>query len=482
MSVIPPADSPYDATPDEALDAIAAYSGPVLVDLDETLYLGNSTEDFINQARPGLAALLLLRVLDLLRPWRWSGGETTRDVWRVRLVWTLFPWTRRRWRHAVSGHADQYGNQPLIAALRRRNTAPVIVTAGFQPVVTPLVAALGFADARIVAARLDSFEDRRLGKLHNATRSLGRETVGASLLVTDSLDDLDMLRQCARPIRTVWPEARFRRALGHIYLPGEYVARVKRPGERYILRVILLEDLAFWILASMALAPHPLMHIAGLASLLLSFWCIYERGYVDNDGVAARFEHNPKLSKAYWDAPVATPRWRPWIWALLSAALAIYLLRWPRAAVAWPADLARWTGVLLGTFGCFKLYNRLNKSTRVWLFALLQMARSTAFLALVPVGAAGAIGLGAHGLSRWVPYYIYRLDTHKNWPKAQPQIMRILFFVLLIAVVGISRSAPVFTWTTLMLLLYSLYRARVELRVFLGQIHRIDRNHGNGPP
>jgi hypothetical protein len=45
--------------------AIRAHERPVLVDLDETLYLRNSTEDFIDCAWPGPLALLLLWVLEV---------------------------------------------------------------------------------------------------------------------------------------------------------------------------------------------------------------------------------------------------------------------------------------------------------------------------------------------------------------------------------------------------------------------------------
>ena len=70
--------TPHDCPPEDALATIRAHGGPVLVDLDETLYLRNSTEDFLDCARPGLIALILLRLLDALRPWRLSGGEATR--------------------------------------------------------------------------------------------------------------------------------------------------------------------------------------------------------------------------------------------------------------------------------------------------------------------------------------------------------------------------------------------------------------------
>src|ERR1017187_5011174 len=167
MSAEPPA-SRYNASPEAAIAAILAHDGPVLVDLDETLYLRNSTEDFIDCARPALLALILLRLLDSLRPWRFTGGEQTRDVWRVRLVSTALPWTRWRWRKRVGRLAQRFGNQRVIAALKSRPDPPIILTAGFEPVVAPLVAALGFPDARIVAARLHTFDDRRLGKLHTA--------------------------------------------------------------------------------------------------------------------------------------------------------------------------------------------------------------------------------------------------------------------------------------------------------------------------
>src|SRR5215471_10352271 len=110
MSAVRPVASQYDTAPEAAIDWIAAHEGPVLVDLDETLYLRNSTEDFIDLARPGLVAALLLRLLEVIRPWRWSGGESTRDIWRVRLIMLLFPWVRFRWTRRVNELARNFGN------------------------------------------------------------------------------------------------------------------------------------------------------------------------------------------------------------------------------------------------------------------------------------------------------------------------------------------------------------------------------------
>ncbi len=163
------ATSQYTAAPHAALEAVRAYEGPLLVDLDETLYLRNSTEDYIDCARPGLLASLLLRVLDVLKPWRLTGGINTRDTWRVCAISIFFPWTAWRWRAKAPVFADRYLNQELKGALDARPQPPIVVTAGFRSIVAPLLAAMGFADSALIAARMYSFADRRNGKLRIAS-------------------------------------------------------------------------------------------------------------------------------------------------------------------------------------------------------------------------------------------------------------------------------------------------------------------------
>src|SRR5208283_1920906 len=180
-----------------------------------------------------LAALLMMRALDLIKPWRFTGGEATRDVWRVRVVAFFLPWVITRWRTRTAELAELYSNRPLLEALQARPVRPIIVTAGFLTIVTPLLAAMGMKEATIVAARGFGFADRRDGKLLMAVRSLGADTVRRSLVITDSAQDNPLLAASARPLRTVWPGAGFKRALGRVYLPGEYLTQIKRPGERY---------------------------------------------------------------------------------------------------------------------------------------------------------------------------------------------------------------------------------------------------------
>lgn len=463
----------HDVSPETALVAILGHSGPILLDLDETLYLRNSTEDFIDSARPRLPALLLMRMLDLLKPWRTTGGEVTRDVWRVRLISMFFPWTASLWKNRVAGLATDFTNLRLLAALGAPGATPIITTVGFDVIVGPLVAALGLPQARIVSARLWSFADRRVGKLHLAVGALGDETVRSALVLTDSAQDLPLLDACACPLRTVWPEARHQNALSSVYLPGQYLSHVKRPGARYIVRGILQEDFAFWVLSSIALAALPATHVLGLLFLLVSFWAIYERGYVDNDLIAARFEARPKLSAAFAESPVATPRWQPWWWAVACGTIAIFVLRWPAVPAA--TDFAAWAAVLLATHGGFTLYNRFDKATRVWMFAGLQFARAAAFVALVPILPIGAVALGAHVLAKWVPYHVYRLGG-QEWPEAPLHLIRLMFFVVLALMLGFSQGwEPLWNATAFALLAWNLFRARQELAEAWRAAHRLDR-------
>ncbi len=470
----------YEVMPDPAIAALLTHRGPVLLDLDETLYLRNSTEDFIDSARPAVLALVAMRILDVIQPWRWTGGDETRDVWRIRCIMILFPWTRDRWAKRVRVLAIDAGNANLIAAVKIRAVAPncntpVIATLGFHSIVAPLVAALDIPPhIRIVAARLSTFADRRDGKLRLVVNALGNETVRRALVLTDSKQDDALLNACAIPLRTVWPRAQFRPALSGFYLPGQYLTQVKRRGERYITRGILQEDFALWILSSIALAGQPVAHIFGLLFLLLSFWAIYERGYVDNDDIANRYERDPKLSSTFRDAPAATPRWLPWIWASASGAVGVLILRGPVLAAA--VDFAKWAAVLIATYGVFALYNRLDKTTRIWWYSLLQLARSAAFVALVPINLIGAMALGSHVLAKWVPYYIYRVGG-QHWPDASHFMSRLLFFLLLTVLIAFANGFDsIWTWSTAALLAWNLFRARHELFDTLTSATRIDKD------
>jgi hypothetical protein len=463
----------FDTPPELALELASSFEGPVIVDLDETLYLQNSTEDFISCAVPGLLALLVLRACDVLKPWRLTGGEPTRDVWRVRLIALLFPWIWRRWHRQVAKLASLHTNTALCEVLKRRSKPTMIATIGFRSIVEPLIAAIGFADLPLIAVRGNGYSDRRAGKLALVKELAGDDFISQALVLTDSSDDAPLLAACRRGIRTLWPGARYRRALSQIYLPGQYLTLVKRPGERYILRGIIQEDFAFWILGTIALAPVWPLHLIGLSFLLLSFWIIYECGYVDNDRTGDRFEESPKLSGAFAQNCVATPRVEPWIWAAVTGALAIVILKFPGPPQL--QDFLRWYTVLISTYVCFWFYNRIDKSSRVWLYVILQFARAAALVAVVPMMLSGTLAVAANALTRWLSYYVYRHGSDR-WPDGHFHITRLMFLIILILSVALGDSRDLLhPWTTSSIVLWAVYRARKEISETFRQAKRIDK-------
>ncbi len=463
----------FQATTEEAIDIARSHGGPLLIDLDETLFLRNSTELFIDCARPRVLALLLLRMLDWLKPWRLTGGERTRDNWRAGTIALLMPWTWSRWYRSVRALASEFANQKLMAVLRRRKLAPAVVTVGFMPIVEPLCRAMDLGDTRVVACRLFRPADRRAGKLELARQHLGAATIEDAAVISDSADDLPLLQSARRGLLTQWPDARFIPALSRTYLPGQYISRVKHVGQRYIWRGILQEDFAFWVLASIALASSPIWHVIGLGLLLVSFWAIYERGYVDNDKVGARHEAHPKLSAEFHTHPVATPAVEPWVWAALTGAIGIYAIWLPGAPTA--GAFIRWGAVLMLTHVWFRMYNRYDKGTRVWLYSGLQVGRTAAFVAVVPVSEIGVAALAAHVVARWIPYYFYRHGSNR-WLTEQFHLTRLMLFCWLTLLLGLATGLPaVLNWTGALLLGWNLFRARHELRVARRLAHRIDR-------
>ncbi|SHE59354.1 hypothetical protein SAMN05444339_101828 [Loktanella atrilutea] len=461
----------FDASAGTALQAVSIHDGPVLLDLDETLYLRSSTEDFIDTARPALIACGLLKLLDLLRPWRWTGPET-RDVFRVRLILLCFPWTALVWRRRVKALSDDFANAPLLQAVRTMRGTPVVATLGFLPVVRPLLRAMGLAQVNVVATRVWTMADRRDGKLARLDATLGRDVIEQSLCLTDSVQDMRLLEVCARPLRTVWPGARYRPAFTGLYLPGLYLTRIKRPGARYIRRSILQDDFALWVLASVWLAPFPILHVMGLLGLLVSFWAVYELGYVDNDRIGARFEACPQLSAAFGRVEVATPLLAPWAWAAVTGALGLAACRWPGPVRL--SDAILWGGVLVATVLLFRLFNRLDKATRIWPYAGLQLARCAAFAAVVPVVPIAPAALGALVIEKWIPYLVYRLRGG-GWELPLP-LLRLHLFAGLAVLIALERGAGVLvSWPTLTLTGFMVFKARHDLRRVLSAATRIDR-------
>jgi hypothetical protein len=85
--------------------------------------------------------------------------------------------------------------------------------------------------------------------------------------------------------------------------------------------------------------------------------------------------------------------------------------------------------------------------------------------------------LGAHVLSRWVPYQIYR-QTSAGWPNAQPELVRLISFVLLLSlmIVASLSLSVLLTWSALALLVWNVFRARRDIYAVFNSARRLDRS------
>jgi glycosyltransferase involved in cell wall biosynthesis len=108
---------------------------------------------------------------------------------------------------------------------------------------------------------------------------------------------------------------------------------------------------------------------------------------------------------------------------------------------------------------------------------MLQFARTAAFT----ISAIGAAALGAHVISRWVPYHLYRLGATK-WPSAQPELIRAICFIMLALLLARSLDVSAYTnWAALALLIWNPFRARREVRNVFSHARRLDRQAPDRP-
>ncbi len=454
----------------EALGAIPRAS-LVIVDFDETLYLRNSTEDFLARARPAWLAAVMLRLLDFCSPWRWTGGAITRDFWRVRVILALFPWTMGHWHRICADQAARHTNNPLLEALRAGPAPYLIASSGFTRVIRPLLDAMGCPDIRLIACSLANPADRAGGKLALIQSALGTAPLTTAMVITDSAADADILAVCAQPCLTKWRAARFERAFAQTYLPGDYLAQVKRPTEPGVLRRLLLEDLLLWLLIA---TPMPsLLAPIGITLLFCSLWSVYETGYRDNDRCAQKFEADPVVSPEFFTYVLTNFEPKAWTSAGLLGLAGLLTLH-PRhlvhAAITWAA-------ILLALRATFWLYNRIDKPTRIWLYPVLQFFRSLALILIIPVPTIGIIAGLSQIFARWQEYLAYRAPrAAAHWRQSPARLLQFGLFTLCLAAFSFAPSIPhLWTWRTAALLAWSLILARKDLRAALSNARRLDK-------
>ena len=287
--------------------------------------------------------------------------------------------------------------------------------------------------------------------------------------------------------------------LKNVYLPFAYLEKVKRQGEKYTLKIILSDDLPLLCLAFSWQAENSVLHGISLIFLLISFWCVYELGYHENDCVAEKYEERPKLSPTYHAYKQMMETRYPWLWSLTFGLIGIILLHKAqgiylpftglliepnRSLDSTALFFLSWTVFLAGIRYCFKIYNYLNKPARTWLYILLQSFRYYGFLWVTATNLIGISLLASQILSRSLLYLVYRYSggNSNNWPREVPdKVLRCSIFVFTIATIcfGSQSIEALQSWQTWAILAWCIIRGQRQIRRTLIQFKPILQDGSN---
>ncbi len=469
------------------LDAAIADSrdGPLLVDLDGTLLLRNSTELFLDSARPSGLAAILFKVVDVLKPWRVlpggaMGAFVWRDVLRLWIVALVMPWTWGFWRRAGAAEARAHLNRDLLDRLGGRLF--YVVTFGFAPIVKPLLTGI-VPPERIIAAPFPrGAAYRKAGKLKAVTDVLGADAVASATVITDhDGHDADLLRVCWAKVVMEWPNHREIRAHADSYVPFDYTSKVKHKTHPHVKRVFLGEDAFMLALATAGAAVNPLLMIPVVVLLSVSFSIVYEIGYADNDRMGPRVEERPTRHEGQDRWPFGTIAATNALAGFVLALPAFACLAFLPGAQSGVSGLAvDWALYLAISVGVFLVFNRLPPEWRVGPFALLQWLKGfgIAWLLALPMTLAGGILLASELINRMIPYTVYRLRGTR--PSLPGQTLRlILFCALMVAFTGFGTQTQAWLEPTALIAFgWCIWKARFELLTTLQKPFRAKRKQG----
>ncbi|BAU64865.1 hypothetical protein STA3757_22420 [Stanieria sp. NIES-3757] len=483
----------------------ASQNTPIIIDFDETLFLRNSTAEYLDSLRPRTLGLLLLKFLYLIEPWNWLPGRFKNSKvqdWFLVIASTIFlPWTWFLWQKKARLLAKRHQNLELLATVSNINSPIIIATIGFNFIINPILNHMPIKYDRVVGCRFwQGFKDRTEGKLLMLKKVLSSEQLKSAMVITDSEDDLPLLQEVAQPCLVIWPSAEYIAPLQNVYLPFLYLEKVKRFGQNYLAKVIIWEDLPLLLLAFSWQANNTIWHGFSIVLFLISFWCIYEIGYYENDLVAEKYEEKPNLSSRYYQYKEIMKTWNPWVWSLIFAVLGdICLSKAEGVTIPFNYELISaqlesfnplllhlicWIVFLLATRFCFWSFNYLNKQTRTWLYLLLQSLRYYGFIAVTPTNLIGTSLLSSHILCHSMLYLVYRYGggNAENWPKQVPRAMlRWFVFMFILSAIAIG-ARDLSLWLNLQtwaIMVWCVLQDRRQILKFISQIKSVVKDGSN---
>lgn len=293
---------------------------------------------------------------------------------------------------------------------------------------------------------------------------------------------------------------KYRSSWDNFYVPFSYLEKVKRAKENYTLKVILWDDLPILLFAFAWQLNFSRSMIFSILCLLVSFWCMYETGYYENDTIAEKYEERPKLAATYYTHKGMMASNSPWLWSLTFGLAGVILLEKAQGVRylfdAAPLELkiaslhpvllmmCYWTLLLLSTRLCFWVFNNFNKHTRTWLYILLQSFRYYGFVAVTYVNPIGTSILSGNILARSILYVVYRYSggESKDWPERVPEkVLRCLIFVFLLSAISFGTQSLALwqSWQTWAIIFWCVIQGKGQFIKILSQVKPVFKDGSN---
>lgn len=180
------------------------------VDFDYTLLLTNSTDAYLQSARPKFVFWPILKALGLARPWVFRGKNSVflyRDSMRIGVLHTLRPGLKTDYERIADQIFETHKNDALISALTPVASEQItIVSFGLTEIIRTMLQNTRFRDCQIVASTPDRLvADRARGKLEMLKEVGLVPDAERDVVITDSMrDDQDLLEHVRHGFHIKW--------------------------------------------------------------------------------------------------------------------------------------------------------------------------------------------------------------------------------------------------------------------------------------
>ena len=463
----------------DLLDVFPAENATIIVDFEMNLWLRNPTEEYLSQCPQSSWFAIFFQLIDLLFPWGLltkKYGPDYRSTLKISLFEQRYGNLYQKWLASSSANLKKYLNNELVSKLRGRQRPIVLVCRSPERLVKPLLAHLNDIEFTDIKYLHNADIDEQLKKLS----SLSFVDHDTTYWITPTDQYFDNYVKHAQLLCPTWPRALAREAGLRPLLPFGYTTRIKRYGEKYFRNAVLGHDYLLLLLVFALYSDRPVQTALSLAVGVLSFFSFYELGYYENDMRGYRRESKARISPRFL---ALHKNFNPYF------ALGCGIVFWTLAAalatpVSWLPDqpgsytlegfFTVWVGfgtLFFFTALSFVWHNRLRFRGRIFSFLLLQGARTMGYVMVFPTSAFAGLYCMCWAYGKFFPYFVYRFSgSGIGMPN---HFLTIVLFITMAApwyLTGLSDWGELLEPQALIIIVYSLLRAGVDLYRFRGQL------------